>query len=212
LARRVRRAAFPPSFTPSSFLESDTPVVLIVGSSSARRPPTITVDEYVPLDLQWEPGESAPLYWEAGGAHSAMEIGADPNTGEILSMTVVYAGAPVLQPGIAERECSKTERDRHPVCDLSPWKGRGTYVHAPDTFELTLYTDSLRISLGRGECVRSLVSGPVRFDLGAAGELLGISVTGLSEGQRRQVIETVDRQDANAGLPVAGTGAQRPTQ
>lgn len=184
---------------------------MICGSAPARRPPAVTVDEYVPLDLQWERGESAPLYWEAGGAHSALEMGADPDTGEILSMTVVYAGAPVLQPGIAESECSKTERDRHPVCDLSPWDGRGTYVHAPDTFELTLYTDSLRISLRRGECVRSLVSGPVRFDLGAAGELLGISVTGLSEGQRRQVIETVDRQDAWGGLPAHGTGGAKPT-
>ncbi len=57
----------------------------------------IVVDHYVPLTITWEAlSPVSPVYWRSGDLkHSFVEIGVDPRSGNLLSITMTLAGPEV---------------------------------------------------------------------------------------------------------------------
>lgn len=163
---------------------------------------TVTIGEYVCLTLEWQASPlMEPVYWRPGDHHgSLMEAGIHPETGILLSLSIVLPGDGVEVRGGPDAFPERRGVQGHPLIDLAPW-GRKVRLDEIVPFRLIVYEHSVSIwFVSPDEAESDLVSERVRFHLSAGGEFAGITVQGILETEIGRLRETLAWLAATAGV------------
>lgn len=152
----------------------------------------IVVDQYVPLTITWEAlTPVSPVYWRTGDLkHSLIEIGIDPRSGHLSSITMTLIGPEVEQTTITAPDSLGAVEVGHPICDIGAW-GSDVYVDCAASLRVHLFGDALRVLFGGQQIASSIVDGSVRFYLSLDRELIGFGIDCLSDGARARLADAL---------------------
>jgi hypothetical protein len=160
-----------------------------------------TVDEYVPLRLEFSPslrGMDEMLYWRSRGKFYLLEIKLDASNGRLAEVTVVLVprSSVVRRESVIASSDTEFSQEGVPHFDLTPWFERTAKRETMDPslrridedhpFTLVVAKDGAEIwfdeSAPRAKCIRAK---DVCIYFGSKGELTGIVTLGLTHAELR---------------------------
>ena len=162
-------------------------------------PERVEFDGYIPLNIRWAPVNPC-VYWRGGSARAVHELGINPETARIENFTLVTARG-AFRPGEWIDLRHLPARSGQPVVNLADWP-RGSWVNGlkhhvdePVALIVRLSLDAASVAFYPLDgAMETVCTGRTHFILGAAGELLGIEVRGLTSQEVATMRATLDRE------------------
>ncbi|WP_437728375.1 hypothetical protein [Sorangium sp. So ce861] len=148
----------------------------------------ISVDRHVPLQIQWGSHASPLIHWRTGDlSRTLLEIGVDPSTGVICTLTLVLPG-PVEQ---ARAEASLAGLVAIPGIPVTNLIGTcEAYLDEPKALRVLRGRQSLMLDIGgRGTISKVMTTSRIRFGVDQHGELAAIEVFNLTPEEERVLAE-----------------------
>lgn len=155
----------------------------------------VTVDEYVPLELNfWQSERMDKLYWRAKASDtSLLEVAIAPDSGALLSVTLT-----AISPSRVRRVRSApaaSSREGIPIVDLEKWPVReqsfaDRFIDEEVELKFAISETHAVVRIGAERTGGEFWSaGNVRFGLDDSGFLCAIEVGGLSPRQLALLVE-----------------------
>jgi hypothetical protein len=169
--------------------------MLRITGAGAEREGDVSVDEYIPLMIEWPP-QPATFWWIFHLPQTTMlETGFDEATGELVDVTLVTPGpiavvshgpppaAPHTVRGVPRVDASEWHR-REPTGFVEKFVEH--YIRDPEPVRTELGPTHLLVRIGDGDeaAVSEVVCGRLRAGLSAEQSLLWLCVDGFSPEQR----------------------------
>lgn len=165
-----------------------------------QTPPQVETDYHIPLDvnLPRAPGEvpsyrrTVPIYWRTGDFHhSLVEMGLDPESGRLVSVTVTLVHAEHTSEGAAA-PAAQPSAEGCPNFDISLLQG--AYTDDPGTVLLHLGPDFVWLSFTQDRShLRELRYDRLRFLIGDDDAWLGLVVEDLTAEQLAELRAGIPR-------------------
>ena len=172
---------------------------------------TVTLDDCIPVVLHWDhPRNGRKIYWRRdAGPRAFCEVGVDVHTQLLREFSLTLVG-PALSRARAEPLDAIPVAPGVPRIDLGDWP-RGP-ASADDPFDVAeaehryyvseqgkmqvffLHAGGIRTTFSAEPVQRVLAFGRTRFLVGPREMLIGIELTGLSEGELQTIHESLLRE------------------
>jgi len=154
---------------------------------SKTRPETVLTDDYIPMRIIWEVSAIwPPIYWRILDTKSLLEIGIDPRTRIILSLTLtlaenIYCHSSEHIPPEIENQIGT------PIFNTDEWPV-DRYLDESGSFHVHLGESHILIDFSFGKDITSqIVSGRVKFGFDKEGFLRSIEVVDLNTKENLQL-------------------------
>jgi hypothetical protein len=169
--------------------------MLRITGAGAEREGDVSVDEHIPLSIEWPPQPVPALWWMFTQPRSMLEAGFDMETGELVDVTLVLPGpisvvshgpplaAPHVVRGVPCADPAEWHR-RTPTGSLEEFLDHYIREHVPVRTELGPAHLLVRIGLEDEAAASEMVCGRLRAGLSTSQSLLWLCVDGFSPEER----------------------------
>lgn len=166
---------------------------ILSSATTGTAHPQVQTDYYIPLKVKIprESGE-VPSYWRTGDfRHSLVEVGLDPRSGRLVTVTVTLVHAE-LTADVADAPDHQPSVEGCPTLDLGQLQG--AFTDDPGPVLLHLGPDFVWLSFTEGTPhLRELRYDGLRFLIGADDAWLGLVVEALTAEQMSELRAGIPR-------------------